>query len=331
MNVLITGAAGFIGFHLSIYLLKKKYNVLGLDNLNSYYSIKLKKDRLKVLSNFKNFQFYKIDLSDKKKLFKALNKKKIDIVVNLAAQAGVRFSIQKPDEYLKSNLVGFCNLLNLIKDKKIKHFLFASTSSVYGKSEKKKFSENDPAIFPIQFYAATKRSNEIIAHSYSYIYKIPMTGLRFFTVYGPWGRPDMALFSFTKNIIAGKKINLFNYGKHKRDFTYIDDVVESIYLALKRVPKKNKKQNLSSSKDAAFEIINIGGGKKIKLMSFLGEIETNLKKKAKINYLPLQKGDVLETNCDTKKIKSYLNFIPKTNYKVGIKRFIDWYVLYFKK
>jgi UDP-glucuronate 4-epimerase len=331
MNVLITGAAGFIGFHLSAYLLKKKYSVLGLDNLNSYYSLKLKKDRLKILSNFKNFKFYKIDLSNKQKLFKELKRKKIDIVVNLAAQAGVRYSLQNPDEYLKSNLVGFCNLLNLVKDKKIKHFLFASSSSVYGKSEKKKFNENDPAIFPIQFYAATKRSNEIIAHSYSYIYKIPATGLRFFTVYGPWGRPDMALFKFTKNIINGKKIDVFNYGKHKRDFTYIDDVIKSIYLLLKKIPKKNKKQNLSNSKDAPFEIINIGGGEKVKLMNFIEEIENNIKKKAKINYLPLQKGDVLETSCDTKKIKNYLNFIPKTNYKTGIKKFIDWYIFYFKK
>ena len=330
MKILITGAAGFIGFHLSKFLLDKSFTVYGLDNLNDYYDVDLKKKRLKVLSHYKKFIFLKIDLSDKKKLYKGLRAKKFDYVVNLAAQAGVRYSISKPDEYLKSNLIGFCNLLNFIKDKKIKHFLFASTSSVYGIDSSKTFKEDSPAVFPIQFYAATKRSNELIAHSYSYTYKFPSTALRFFTVYGPWGRPDMALFKFTKNILNNKKIEVYNYGKHNRDFTYIDDVIKSIYLLIKKIPKKNYKKNLSNSKDAPFSIINIGGGKKVKLMSFIREIEKNLSKIAKIKFLPLQQGDVADTSCDTKKIKSCINFVPKTNYKIGIKNFIDWYKSYYK-
>ena len=218
MKVLVTGNAGFIGFHLSNYLIKKKHHIIGIDNLNKYNDVNLKKSRLVILKKFKNFNFHKIDIADKKKLFKKLKNKKFDVVINLAAQAGVRYSISNPDQYLKSNIVGFCNLLNLIKKKKIKHFLFASTSSVYGNNNYKTFKESYPSVFPIQFYAATKRSNELIAHSYSHIYNIPSTALRFFTVYGPWGRPDMALFKFTKNIINKKEIEVYNFGKHKRDF-----------------------------------------------------------------------------------------------------------------
>ena len=264
-------------------------------------------------------------------LFKGFKNKKIDYVVNLAAQAGVRYSITKPDDYIKSNLIGFCNLLNLIKSKKIKHFLFASTSSVYGINESSSFREEYPAVFPIQFYAATKRSNELIAHSYSYIYNIPSTALRFFTVYGPWGRPDMALFKFTKNILNKKEIEVFNNGNHIRDFTYIDDVVKSIYLTIKKIPKKTKKFSFSNSRHAPFTILNIGGGKRVQLMNFINEIEKNLFVKAKIKFLPLQQGDVLQTSCNTNKIKNYIKFVPKTKYKVGIKRFIEWYRSYYKK
>ena len=329
MRVLVTGSAGFIGFHLCKYLLEKKHLVYGLDNLNNYYDLKLKKNRLKILKAFKRFKFIKVDLSEKKKLFTKLKNQNFDVVINLAAQAGVRYSLKHPDEYLKSNLIGFCNLINWIKLKKIKHFLFASTSSVYGIDKSKTFKENSPAVFPIQYYAATKRSNELIAHSYSYIYKIPSTALRFFTVYGPWGRPDMALFKFTKNILKNKKIEVFNYGNHKRDFTYIDDVVKSIYLLINKIPKKSKKKSLSTSGAAPFSIINIGGGRKVKLMSFIKEIEKNLSLKAKIKYLPLQKGDVPETSCNTAKIKKVLNYVPHTNYKVGIKKFIEWYKHYY--
>ena len=331
MKILITGSAGFIGFHLCDFLLKKNFIVYGLDNLNSYYDVSLKNKRLSILKKYKNFKFLKIDLSNKKQLNKNFENKKIDYVVNLAAQAGVRYSLTKPDDYLKSNLVGFCNLLNLIKTKKIKHFLFASTSSVYGIDNSSSFKEEYPAVFPIQFYAATKRSNELIAHSYSYIYNIPSTALRFFTVYGPWGRPDMALFKFTKNILKKKKIDVFNNGNHVRDFTYIDDVIKSIYLTIKKIPKKSNNLSNSNSKNAPFTILNIGGGKKVKLMNFIKEIEKNLLLKADINYLPLQKGDVFQTSCNTKKIKSYIKFVPKTNYKTGIKKFIQWYLSYYNK
>jgi len=331
MKILITGSAGFIGFHLCKFLLKKKFIVYGLDSLNSYYDVNLKLKRLNILKKNKNFKFFKIDLSNKSSLDKALKNIKLEYVVNLAAQAGVRYSITNPDEYLRSNLVGFCNLLNIIKKKKIKHFLFASTSSVYGISKSKAFKEDHPAVFPIQFYAATKRSNELIAHSYSYLYKIPSTALRFFTVYGPWGRPDMALFKFTKNILNKKKIEVFNNGNHKRDFTYIDDVIRSIYLTIRKQPNIKKNFSFSDSNNAPFSILNIGGGRKVKLMDFIREIEKNLSLKAKIKFLPLQKGDVLETSCDTKKIHKQIGFVPKTNHRVGIKKFIDWYRSYYKK
>ena len=311
-------------------MLKKKIQVIGIDNLNNYYDVDLKKKRLNILKKFKNFEFLKLDLSNKNTLFKKLKKKNFSYVVHLAAQAGVRYSILNPDEYTKSNLIGFSNILELVRNKKIKHLLFASTSSVYGLSKSKSFDENLPATFPIQYYAATKRANELMAHSYSYLFNIPSTALRFFTVYGPWGRPDMALFKFTKNILLNKYIEVFNFGNHKRDFTYIDDVVKSIYLAIKKIPKKNLTGSLSKSNVAPFEILNIGGGRKVTLMKFIREIEKCLDKKAKIKYLPLQKGDVFETSCNTKKIKNYLGFLPKTDYRLGIKNFINWYKKFYK-
>ena len=330
MKILVTGASGFIGFSLSLFLLKKKIHVIGIDNLNNYYDVNLKKKRLNILKKFKNFEFLKLDLSNKNTLFKRLKKKNFSYVVHLAAQAGVRYSILNPDEYTKSNLIGFSNILELVRNKNIKHLLFASTSSVYGLSKSKSFDENLPATFPIQYYAATKRANELMAHSYSYLFNIPSTALRFFTVYGPWGRPDMALFKFTKNILLDKYIEVFNFGNHKRDFTYIDDVVKSIYLAIKKIPKKNLTGSLSKSNVAPFEILNIGGGRKVTLMKFIREIEKCLDKKAKIKYLPLQKGDVFETSCNTKKIKNYLGFLPKTDYRLGIKNFINWYKKFYK-
>jgi UDP-glucuronate 4-epimerase len=330
MKILVTGSAGFIGFSLCLFLLKKKINVIGVDNLNNYYDVSLKKKRLNILKKYQNFEFFKLDLSNKNILFKNLKKKDFSYVVHLAAQAGVRYSLIKPEEYTKSNLNGFSNILELVRYKKIKHFLFASTSSVYGLSKSKSFSEESPAVFPIQYYAATKRANELMAHSYSYLFKIPSTALRFFTVYGPWGRPDMALFKFTKNILQNKPIEVFNYGKHKRDFTYIDDVVKSIYLAINKRPKKNSTASLSNSMVAPFNILNIGGGKKVTLMKFISEIEKCLGKKAKIKYLPLQQGDVIQTSCNTKKIKNYLGFLPKTDYKIGVMNFVLWYKTFFK-
>jgi UDP-glucuronate 4-epimerase len=330
MSILITGAAGFIGFHLSAIFIKKKFKVIGIDNLNRYYDVNLKKSRLKILKKNKNFKFYYLDIANEKKVKQLFKKYKFKYVINLAAQAGVRYSLINPQSYLKSNLIGFFNLINSAKENNVKHFLYASTSSVYGLTKKKSFREKDTADHPIQFYAATKRSNEIIAHSYSYLYKLPTTGLRFFTVYGPWGRPDMALFRFTKNILNKKKIDVYNYGKHKRDFTYIDDIVNAIYLSTLKLPKRSKiKNDPSVSTIAPYQILNIGGGKKVSLMNFIKEIEKNLNIKSKINFLPLQKGDVKETMCNTNKIKDYLNFTTKTNYQIGIKNFINWYKAYY--
>ena len=237
-KVLITGSAGFIGFHVCKLFLEKNYNVVGVDNLNSYYDVKLKRNRTRYLKEYKNFKFVKADICNKMILKNIFKKNKFDKVINLAAQAGVRYSIKNPDAYMKSNLIGFFNIIDLCKIYKISHLLYASTSSVYGLSNKRILSEEDEVDHPIQFYAATKRSNELIAHSYSYLYNLPTTGLRFFTVYGPWGRPDMALFIFTKNMIANKSIDVFNKGNHERDFTFIDDVARSVFKVSKEIPKK---------------------------------------------------------------------------------------------
>jgi UDP-glucuronate 4-epimerase len=331
MNILITGCAGFIGFNLSKELIKDN-KVVGVDNLNSYYSVKLKKDRLKILKS-QNFKFYKLDIRNKKKIYHILKKNKITHIVHLAAQAGVRHSFNYPEDYFNSNLLGTFIILECCKFLKIKNFLLASTSSVYGANPKKNFSEDFPADHPIQFYAATKKSTEIMAHSYSCLYKIPIICMRFFTVYGPWGRPDMALYKFTKNILKNKKIDVFNFGNHSRDFTYIDDVVRMIKLLLKKPPIKNnlwnKKFNLSSSK-YPYRILNLSAGKNVKLMDYIREIEINLGKKAKINFLPLQKGDVINSRSKTNNLNKYINCKKTTDYKLGIKRFIEWYKIYHK-
>ena len=260
---LVTGSAGFIGFHFSLFLLQKKKRVVGIDNINNYYDQKLKKDRLKILKKYKNFIFHKIDITNEKKLEFVFNKYKFYYVINLAAQAGVRYSVSNPEKYISTNINGFFNVINLSHKKKIKHFLYASTSSVYGKNENYPLKEDFSSSHPAQIYAATKKSNEMIAHSYSSIFNLPTTGLRFFTVYGPWGRPDMALFKFTKNIIKKKKIELYNHGDHIRDFTYIDDIVKSIYLILNKIPKKNKLYNFKKMNPknsyCPFRILNIGG------------------------------------------------------------------------
>ncbi|MDC0563056.1 NAD-dependent epimerase/dehydratase family protein, partial [Candidatus Pelagibacter ubique] len=301
MNYLVTGSAGFIGFHTSLELLRQGHSVIGVDNLNDYYDVNLKKDRIKFLNqnNKKKFTFYKIDLSNKLKTQLIFKKNKIDKVIHLAAQAGVRYSILKPEMYLKNNIIVFFNILENCRNYKIKHLLFASTSSVYGLQTKNPFKVEDACNHPIQFYAATKKSNEMMAHSYSHLYNIPMTGLRFFTVYGPWGRPDMALNIFTKKILKGQKINVFNYGNHVRDFTYVDNIVENIISLSKKNPKKNKDFNSKNPKNhlssAPFRILNIGNTKPEKLMDFVKEIEINLRKKAKINFMKLQKGDIEKT------------------------------------
>lgn len=335
MNILVTGCAGFIGFNLCNSLLKNKKNkIYGIDNLNNYYSIKLKKDRLKLLKK-KNFFFFKVNILNKKKLFYIFKKNKIQIIIHLAAQAGVRYSLLNPEVYVDTNIKGFFNILEISKIFKVKKLIYASTSSVYGLNKNLPFKEKNAADHPIQLYAATKRANELMAHSYSYLYKIPTIGLRFFTVYGPWGRPDMALFKFTKNILKNKNIDLFNYAKHSRDFTYIDDVVNIIINLINKSVKGfknwNKNNPDSSFSPAPFRIYNVSNGSRISLINFLKEIEKNLNKKAKINYLPLQKGDIQDTLSCTKLLNRTIKIKKKTNYKNGIKYFIDWYLNYYIK
>ena len=318
-NYLITGSAGFIGFHLSKKLLSEGFNVLGVDNLNNYYDQKIKKDRNKILKKYKNYKFNKIDIKDYKKLDRIFKKNSIHGVVNLAAQAGVRYSLKNPRSYIENNINGFFNILELSKKYRVKKFIYASTSSIYGLQKKFPLKENFNTDNPIQLYAATKKSNELMATSYSHLYKMDTVGLRFFTVYGPWGRPDMALFKFTKNIIKGKPIEVFNKGKHERDFTYVDDIVNGIFNII--IKKKSK---------FGAKIFNIGNGKKIKLLKYIQLIEKNLNRKSKKKFLPLQKGDVIKTHSDTKLIKKHYNYEAKTEVSYGVKKFIEWYVSYFK-
>ena len=318
MNILISGSSGFIGFHLSKLLLEKKNRVIGVDNQNNYYDKNLKIDRNKILLKYKNFKFYKIDLKNKKNLEKVFKTNKIDCVINLAAQAGVRYSLINPQSYIDNNILGFFNILELSKKSKVKKFIYASTSSIYGLQNKFPIKETFNTDNPIQLYAATKKANEVMAAAYSNLYNIKTIGLRFFTVYGPWGRPDMALFKFTKNIIDGKKIKIFNKGNHIRDFTYVDDIVEAI---LKIIHKKN----LPNKK-----IYNIGNGKKIPLLKYVKLIEKRLSKKSKKEYLPLQKGDVIKTHSDISLLKKDTNFKPSRNIEYGVNKFVDWYLSYYK-
>ena len=320
MSILVTGAAGFIGYHLIKKTLNKNKEVIGIDNINSYYDIILKKDRINKLKKNKKFSFYKVDLSNYKKLNNIVKKNKIKIIIHLAAQAGVRYSIKNPRSYFNSNLEGFFNILEVSRHNKIKHLIYASTSSVYGDSKKFPLNENDRTDQPLSFYAATKKSNEVMAHSYSYIYNLPCTGVRFFTVYGPFGRPDMALFKFTKKIINNHTIELFNNGNHFRDFTYVDDIVDGIYLLI----------NKQSKKTIPYQIFNIGNGTPKKLIDYLKHIEKNLKKISKTKKLPLQVGDVVKTHSNINKLKKYTGYKPKTNIKIGISRFIEWYKDYYR-
>ena len=323
MKILVTGSAGFIGYHTIKKLLRTNNQIIGIDNLNNYYDVNLKKNRLKDLYrlNKKNKNnFSKIDITNSNKIKNLFKKNNFDIVINLAAQAGVRFSLQNPYSYLKNNIIGFFNILDCCKIFKVKHLIFASTSSVYGNSVSP-FSEKFKVDKPEQFYASTKISNEVMAYSYSRLYSIKITGLRFFTVYGPWGRPDMALFNFTDKIIKNKCIEVFNNGDHERDFTYIDDIVSGILGAIKFPPKK-------TSQSTPYRIINLGNNKKIKLLKLIKLLEKNLKKKAIIKFLPLQKGDVRSTCADITYAKSVINYQPKTKINQGIIQFTNWYKKY---
>tara|TARA_B110001452_G_scaffold251817_1_gene241196 strand:- start:211 stop:1218 length:1008 start_codon:yes stop_codon:yes gene_type:complete len=331
-KILITGSSGFIGFHLSKKLLEKGNIVHGFDSMNNYYDVKLKKARYEILKKDKNFSFTKSKLENKKTLEKVFNKFRPNVVIHLAAQAGVRYSIEKPRVYLDSNITGTYNIIEVSKKLNVKHLIMASSSSVYGANKKIPFTETDKTETQLSIYAATKKSNESMAHSYSNIWKIPITMLRFFTVYGPWGRPDMALFKFTKGILANKKIDIYNNGKMYRDFTYIDDIVNGIQLLINKVPNINqfsKYKNDSLSSVAPFRILNIGNTKKVYLLDFIKEIEKELGKKAIRNYMPLQKGDVKQTVSNTKLLKKITGYNPKTNYKLGIKKFLKWYLDYY--
>ena len=341
MNILITGAAGFIGFHLTKKLLDNKIGVYAIDNLNSYYDVKLKKERIKILQNIaKNnkvlFKLYKFDLANKVN-FKQLVKKKFNIIINLAAQAGVRYSLINPHSYINSNITGFLNVLELARNKKKMTVIYASTSSVYGGSTDMPFSEKNTAVHPLQLYAATKRSNELMAHSYSYLFGINTVGLRFFTVYGPWSRPDMSLYTFAKNIMDGKPIDIFNKGNHIRDFTYVDDIVFSIYSLIKlnkykdyKIQKTINTKNPSSS-SAPFEVYNIGNNDPTKLMYYIRLIEKELGKKAIKNFISFQKGDIQNTHANVDKLIKKIQYKPSTSIEEGVKNFCKWFKEHYKK
>jgi UDP-glucuronate 4-epimerase len=332
--ILVTGAAGFIGFHLTKYLLEENYQVIGIDNLNEYYNIQLKKDRLNLLSQKENFTFHKIDIKDKQGVDYIFETYKPKYVVNLAAQAGVRYSIENPYAYVDSNLIGFINILEACRNYSVKHLIYASSSSVYGGNKVSPFSTCHNVDHPISLYAATKKSNELMAHTYSHLYNIPTTGLRFFTVYGPWGRPDMAYFSFTKDILLDRPIKVFNYGKMERDFTYIDDVVDGIVKLLDKIPVPNHDWNESkddlSTSFAPYKIYNIGNNNPVSLIRFIDALESIVGKRAIKVYMDMQPGDVLKTYADISDLETDINFKPTTIIEDGLQKFVDWYKEYYK-
>lgn len=316
MNILVTGSAGFIGFHTAKSLLNQGHLVVGIDNVNDYYSKELKWERNTILEKYEQYRFYHIDLCDLQKVESVFKETKIEKICHLAAQAGVRYSIDNPYAYQKSNLEGFTNILEMSRRFNINNFVFASSSSVYGGNKKVPFSVEDTVNNPVSFYAATKVANEVMAFSYHHLYNIPMVCLRFFTVYGPWGRPDMAYFKFTDNIVKGEPIDVYNYGNLKRDFTYIDDIVNGVISAL--------------TKRFDYEIFNLGNNKPITLVEFIGILEEKLEKKAIKNLLPMQPGDMKETYADISKSITHLGFKPKTDIREGLHRFVEWYKNYYK-
>ncbi len=333
MKILITGAAGFIGFHLSKKLLDKSYQIIGIDNLNDYYDPSLKQSRLEILGKYNNFNFHKVDLKDKATVDHIFETYQPTHVINLAAQAGVRYSIENPYAYVDSNLTGFMNILEACRNYPVEHLLYASSSSVYGGNKVAPFSTNHNVDHPVSLYAATKKSNELMAHTYSHLYGIPTTGLRFFTVYGPYGRPDMAYFSFTKDILAGKSIKVFNHGKMERDFTYIDDIVEGIVKLIEKAPTANKdwdesKDDLSTS-FAPYKIYNIGNNNPVQLMRFIKALESALGKEAEKIYMDMQPGDVLRTYADVSDLERDINFKPSTSIEDGLQKFVEWYEEYY--
>ena len=334
-RALITGVAGFIGFNLANRLLKEGWIITGIDNLNEYYDVGLKKARVQLLENHKNFDFSLVDISDRASVSCIFHDNDFDVVVNFAAQAGVRYSIENPISYVESNLVGFANILEGCRSCGVKHFVYASSSSVYGSNTKMPFSEMDFVDRPVSLYAATKKSNELMAHSYSHLFGLPCSGLRFFTVYGPWGRPDMALFKFVDAILTGNAIDLYNGGDLKRDFTYIEDVLDAVVMVLNSPPRVLgiENEDKCSAKDSCVpsRVLNIGNGKSIPLKNFISEIEFVLGKKAKMNMMPMQAGDVHETLSDLTELRKLCGFTPTTPLREGIKEFVDWFRSYYKK
>ncbi len=321
MTILITGSAGFIGFHTTLNLLKTGVKIVGIDNLNDYYSVQLKKDRLAQLEGYSNFSFHQVDIANKQDLESIFQKYSPTHIVHLAAQAGVRYSLTNPDAYIQSNIVGFTNLLETIRANPVEHLVYASSSSVYGNNNKLPFHESDQIDRPASLYAATKKANELMAYTYSHLYQIPSTGLRFFTVYGPWGRPDMSPFLFVKSIIEGSPIKVFNHGNMSRDFTYIDDIVKGIVAVLKKTPPQNE----------LYRIFNIGNNKPITLKEYISIIEEILQKEALKDYLPMQPGDMLATYADTSLIEKIAGFKPDTSIQKGMSIFIDWYKKYYRQ
>jgi UDP-glucuronate 4-epimerase len=334
MKILVTGAAGFIGFHASKRLLDSRYDVIGLDNLNNYYDINLKNDRLKILQEYDGFTFHKIDLKDQGEVESLFKKESPQRVIHLAAQAGVRYSIENPHAYIQSNIVGTFNILEGCRRNQVEHLVYASSSSVYGLNTKYPFSVHDKSSHPVSLYGATKISNELMAHSYSHLYKLPTTGLRFFTVYGPWGRPDMAYFLFTKSILASEPIDLYNQGNMIRDFTYIEDIVEGVCRIIKKIPDPNPNWSGSdpdpASSTAPYRLYNIGSNRPTPLMDYVKEIEKNLGVKAKLNLMPMQGGDVKKSHADVDDLVKDFEYSPKWNIQNGIKSFIQWYIDYYK-
>lgn len=334
MKILLTGAAGFIGMTTALRLLARGDQVIGLDNLNDYYDVRLKQDRLKRLTAFENFRFVQMDVQDRAGLEALFAAEKFQRVIHLAAQAGVRYSIQNPHAYIDSNIVGFMNILEGCRHHRIEHLVYASSSSVYGGNTKMPFSEHNSVDHPVSLYAATKKANELMAHTYSHLYRLPCTGLRFFTVYGPWGRPDMALFLFTKAILEGRPIDVFNHGNMLRDFTYVDDIVEGVIRVLDRVAEPNPTYDADiadpATSSAPYRVFNIGNNNPVKLTEFIEEIERALGRTAEKRLLPLQDGDVPATYADTDALNAWVGFVPGTSVRDGIGRFVAWYLDYYK-
>lgn len=341
-KILVTGTAGFIGFHLVKVLLKEGYDVVGLDNLNGYYDVTLKQDRLRETgisefsdhkfhqsSSYKNYRFIKAGLEDKEIVEDLFSSESFDVVINLAAQAGVRYSLENPQSYIDSNITGFLNILEGCRHNDVKHLIYASSSSVYGTNKEMPFKTTDVVDNPVSMYAATKKSNELMAHTYSHLFDIPTTGLRFFTVYGPWGRPDMALFLFTKAMVEGEPIDVFNFGDMARDFTYVDDIVEGVKRLIPKVPTgPENAENQDST--APYRLFNIGHGSPVELMEFIGEIEKNLGIEADKNMMPIQPGDVPKTWADVDSLFDLTGFKPKVSVQEGVKKFVEWYKKYYQ-